>query len=274
VATYAVGDVQGCFDELQQLLRNLSFKADDILWFTGDLVNRGPKSLETLRFVKGLGTRAVTVLGNHDLHLLAVAQGCERYKCGDTFEDVLNAPDRDEILNWLRARPLLHHDEALSFTLIHAGLPPQWDLAQARACAQEVEAALRGPHYAEFLREMYGGEPQQWSGTLGGWDRLRFITNCLTRLRYCDAHGRLALQEKGAPGTQPEGYMPWFEAPGRRSANLKIIFGHWSTLGACPVAKVFPLDGGCVWGGGLLALRLDGARREHTRLECRAHQKY
>lgn len=272
MAVYAVGDVQGCFDELQGLLKNLSFKADDTLWFTGDLVNRGPKSLETLRFVKGLGARAVTVLGNHDLHLLAVAQGCERYRRGDSFEDVLNAPDRDELLNWLRARPLLHHDEALGFTLIHAGLPPQWDLHKARACAQEVEAALRGAHYAEFLREMYGNGPRVWSETLSGWDRLRFITNCLTRLRYCDAHGTLALEEKGAPGAQPEGYLPWFEAPGRLNARLNIVFGHWSTLGAYPATKVFPLDGGCVWGGDLLALRLDGARRERVRLECRAHR--
>lgn len=274
MAIYAVGDVQGCFDELQTLLEKLAFGSDDTLWFTGDLVNRGQKSLEALRFVKGLGARAVTVLGNHDLHLLAVAQGCEQYRRGDTFEDVLRAPDRDELLHWLRTRPLLHHDAALGFTMVHAGLPPQWDLQQALACAQEVEAALRGAHYAEFLRVMYGNEPQHWSDALSGWDRLRFITNCLTRLRYCDAHGRLALREKGAPGTQPEGYMPWFEAPGRRSANLQIIFGHWSTLGAYPVTNVFPLDGGCVWGGGLLAMRLDGARRERVRLECRAHQKY
>lgn len=274
MAIYAVGDVQGCFDELQTLLEELAFGSDDTLWFTGDLVNRGPKSLEALRFVKGLGARAITVLGNHDLHLLAVAQGCEQYRRRDSFADVLHAPDRDELLEWLRVRPLLHHDDALGFTMLHAGLPPQWDLQQAHACARELEAMLRGPHYAEFLRVMYGNEPQQWSDALSGWDRLRFITNCLTRLRYCDAHGRCALREKGAPGTQPKGYMPWFEVPGRRSANLQIIFGHWSTLGAYPVTNVFPLDGGCVWGGGLLAMRLDGVRRERMRLECRAHQKY
>jgi bis(5'-nucleosyl)-tetraphosphatase (symmetrical) len=274
VAVYAIGDVQGCFDELQVLLAKLQFGPDDNLWFTGDLVNRGPKSLETLRLVKGLGARAITVLGNHDLHLLAVAQGCERYKREDTFEDVVNAPDRDELLEWLRARPLLHHDAVLGFTLIHAGLPPQWDLQQARACAHEVEMVLRGAHHADFLRAMYGGEPRQWSEALTGRERLRFITNCLTRLRYCNAHGVLALQEKGAPGTQPEGYMPWFEVPGRRSADLKIIFGHWATLGAYPVARVFPLDGGCVWGGGLLAMRLDDARGEQVRLPCRAHQKF
>ncbi len=274
MAVYAIGDVQGCFDELQELLEQLSFKAGDTLWFTGDLVNRGPKSLDTLRFIKNLGARAITVLGNHDLHLLAVAAGCEAYRRGDTFDDVLNAPDRDELLNWLRACPLLHHDDESGFTLIHAGLPPQWDLAQARACAQEVETVLRAADYAEFLREMYGDRPRVWSEPLNGWDRLRFITNCFTRLRYCSAQGELALKEKGAPGTQPEGYLPWFEVPGRRNANLKIIFGHWSTLDVYPATNVFPLDGGCVWGGGLLALRLDGSRSERVRLECRAQREH
>ncbi len=264
MAIYAIGDVQGCFNELQALLKEIGFHVNrDRLWFTGDLVNRGPKSLEVVRFVKNLAGDAVTVLGNHDLHLLAVAEGSDRYRYNDTFDDVLNAPDGDELLDWLRHRPLLHHDAKLGYTLIHAGLPPQWDLAQAEACASEVEAVLRGRRYGEYFEHMYGDRPDLWSDDLSGWERLRFITNCFARMRYCDNAGRLALEEKGAPGTQPEGYMPWFAAPGRRSAGLKIIFGHWSTLGGCTGPGIYPLDSGCVWGGNLTALRLDGEPRWH-----------
>lgn len=259
MAIYAIGDVQGCFDELQTLLKQINFNLGrDHLWFTGDLVNRGPKSLQVLRFVKGLAGDAVTVLGNHDLHLLAVAEGRDRYRHNDTFDDVLNAPDGDELLDWLRHRPLLHHDPELGYTLVHAGLPPQWDLAQAEACAAEVETVLRGRRYGEYFGQMYGDRPDLWSDDLSGWERLRFITNCLVRMRYCDSVGRLALEEKGAPGTQPEGCLPWFEALDRQSAGLKILFGHWSTLGECAAPGIYPLDSGCVWGGNLTALRLDG----------------
>ena len=259
---YAIGDVQGCFDELQALLKQIGFRTGrDRLWFTGDLVNRGPKSLEVVRFVKSMAGDAVTVLGNHDLHLLAVAEGQDRYRYNDTFDDVLNAPDADGLLDWLRRRPLLHHDSKLGYTLIHAGLPPQWDLAEAEACAAEVEAVLRGRRYGEYFEQMYGNEPERWSDDLAGGERLRFITNCFTRLRYCDKDGRLALDEKGAPGSQRDGYLPWFAAPGRRSAGLSIVFGHWSTLGEPAEAGVYPLDTGCVWGGSLTALRLDGEPR-------------
>lgn len=268
MAIYAIGDVQGCFDELQALLKQIDFHPGrDHLWFTGDLVNRGPKSLQVLRFVKGLASDAVTVLGNHDLHLLAVAEGRERYRYNDTFDDVLNAPDSDELLDWLRHRPLLHHDPRLGYTLVHAGLPPQWDLAQAEACAAEVEVVLRGQRYGEYFEHMYGNQPELWSDDLTGWERLRFITNYFTRLRYCDKDGRLALEEKGAPGSQTDGYLPWFAAPGRRSAGLKIIFGHWSTLGEHTDPGIYPLDTGCVWGGSLTALRLDGEPRWY-RLPC------
>lgn len=267
MSIYAVGDVQGCFDELMALLARLSFDPRrDRLLFTGDLVNRGPNSLEVLRYVKGLGDRAVAVLGNHDLHLLAVAHS-QRHVVNESFHDVLFAPDRDELLHWLRHRPLLYHDEALDVTLVHAGLPPQWDIATAAACAAEVEAALRGANYAHFLANMYGDDPQRWSPSLSGWERLRFITNCLTRMRYCDGEGRLALKEKGAPGTQPATCIPWYQVPGRRSAGHDIIFGHWSTLGATRGDDVYALDSGCVWGGALTAMRLDGDR-EFASVPC------
>ncbi len=256
--TYAIGDIQGCFDELCRLLDTLRFDpARDQLWFCGDLVNRGPQSVETLRFVKELGAAAVVVLGNHDLHLLAVAHYADRLRPADNFMDVLEAYDRYSLFEWLRAQPLLHHDDDLGYTLVHAGLPPQWDLAQAQACAREVEAALQGPHMTTFFEHMYGNGPACWRDDLSGWKRLRFITNCLTRVRYCDAQGNLALKLKDAPGRQPAPYLPWFEVPGRKSTDLNIIFGHWSTLGRHAQPGVVCLDSGCVWGGQLTALRLD-----------------
>lgn len=259
MAVYAIGDIQGCHRELQQLLALLKFDpARDRLWFAGDLVNRGPHSLEVLRFVRGLGDAALTVLGNHDLHLLAAVDHPARIKARDTLHAILDAPDREDLLDWLRRQPLLHHDAQLGFTLVHAGLPPQWDLAQAQACAHEVETVLRGGEHAEFFTHMYGDAPDAWSPDLRGWDRLRFITNCLTRLRYCSSEGRLALAYKGAPGSQPPGLLPWFEVPRRRSRGLNILFGHWSTLGTRSDPGIYPLDSGCLWGGQLTALRLDG----------------
>lgn len=259
MAIYAIGDVQGCYDELMALLDALSFDTGrDRLLFTGDLVNRGPRSVEVLRFVKSLGKRAVTVLGNHDLHLLAVARGHASPRRSDTFHDVLAAPDRRPLLEWLRRRPLLHRDAEVGVTLIHAGLAPQWDIATAAACAAEVEQALRGDSWDVYMEHMYGNLPDRWSPALRGWARLRVITNCLTRLRYCDARGRLDLEPKGTPGTQPPGRVPWFEAPGRRSAGQTVVFGHWSTLGVRRAGDVIALDGGCVWGGTLTSVRLDG----------------
>lgn len=260
MSTYVIGDVQGCFDELRRLLDTLHFDpSQDRLWFTGDLVNRGPKSLQTLRLARELD--AVSVLGNHDLHLLAVSEGIDdHHGNGDTLGPILAARDRDELLGWLRHRPLLHHDSALDFTLIHAGLPPQWDLAGARACAGEVETVLRGPDYREFFAHMYGNEPDRWpddgAAPLTGWDRLRFIVNCFTRLRYCGPDGRLHLKAKGAPGSQPANTRPWFEIPGRASRGTRIVFGHWSTLGYHAADGVWALDTGCLWGGELSALRL------------------
>ncbi|MGH8507131.1 MAG: symmetrical bis(5'-nucleosyl)-tetraphosphatase [Gammaproteobacteria bacterium] len=262
MAVYAVGDVQGCYTTLLALLEKVQFDADrDHLWCTGDLVNRGPDSLSVLRFVKALGRRAVSVLGNHDLHLLAVANGIRTPRRSDTLQAVLDASDRDVLMDWLRARPLLHRDPAHRLVLIHAGLPPQWDIALACRCAAEVEAVLRGDDYVNFLRLMYGNTPELWSPDLQGWDRLRFITNCLTRLRFCDPAGTIALDNKGPPGTQAAGYGPWFETPQRRSRGTSIVFGHWSTLRLTGAEieryHVYPLDSGCCWGGELTAMRIE-----------------
>jgi bis(5'-nucleosyl)-tetraphosphatase (symmetrical) len=270
MTTYAIGDVQGCFDELLSLLEEAEFdETNDRLWFTGDLVNRGPQSLEVLRFVKGLGDSAITVLGNHDLHLLAVSAGIRKSRLNDTFSAILASPDADELLAWLRHRPLMHHDPAAGYVLIHAGMPPQWSLAKARACATEVETVLQGNDYIEFIKNMYGNEPDQWDESLSGWGRLRLITNCLTRLRYCDRRGHLALDEKGPPGSQPDRYLPWFELWDYPDEQVNIIFGHWSTLGNCQRQGFHALDTGCVWGGALTAIRLDGsAQRISIKCNC------
>ncbi|MCB2263711.1 MAG: symmetrical bis(5'-nucleosyl)-tetraphosphatase [Candidatus Thiosymbion ectosymbiont of Robbea hypermnestra] len=255
MTTYALGDIQGCYDKLLRLLDRLRFDpARDRLWFVGDLVSRGPDSLATLRFIKGLGERALTVLGNHDLSLLALAAGNPKRAGESSLEPVLRAADRDELLHWLRGRPLMHFDERKGFALIHAGLPPQWDLPTALSRAREVETRLRGPDYADYFRTMYGNEPARWSDALTGMDRLRFITNCFTRLRYCRADGTLVLKEKGPPGSQMPGALPWFALPDRATRELRILFGHWSTLGYAAGHNTWALDTGCVWQGRLTAI--------------------
>lgn len=269
MAVYAIGDVQGCLDELQRLLERLRFDpARDTLWFAGDLVNRGPRSLETLRWVKGLGERAITVLGNHDLHLLAITEHTEKLKTRDTLRPVLEASDSVELLDWLRHRPLFHHDGDTGFSLVHAGLPPQWDLELAQVCAREVEGVLQSGQYHEFFAHMYGDQPDAWSPQHSGWDRLRFIVNCFTRLRFCTADGRLEFKHSGPPGSQPPGYLPWFEVPDRASRGMKILFGHWSTLGNTDAHGIYPLDTGCVWGGELTALRIDGDTPQWIQQDC------
>lgn len=257
MATYAIGDLQGCYSEFRALLDHIGFDpTGDRLWLVGDLVNRGPDSLSVLRFVKALGDRAVTVLGNHDLHLLAIAAGNERAAKKSNLAEVLGAPDRDELLDWLRHRPLMHVDEHKRFSMIHAGLPPQWTIPEARAHAAELEAVLQGPNYKDFLNAMYGDQPDRWSEQLRGYDRLRFITNCFTRLRYCTAEGRLILDQKGPIGSQPDNALPWFRVPGRASRDDRIVFGHWSTLGYSAGHNVWSIDTGCLWGGRLTAVRI------------------
>jgi bis(5'-nucleosyl)-tetraphosphatase (symmetrical) len=268
MTVYAIGDVQGCYTTLLTFLDTIAFdRQRDRLWFTGDLVNRGPQSLEVLRLVKGLGDRAVTVLGNHDLHLLAVAYGRAHLKPKDTFADVLEAPDRDALLVWLRHRPLLHHDASLGMTMVHAGLPPQWTLTMAQAYAAEIEAVLHGPSYLALLEQLDSQLSCPRLETMQPWERRGYIINCLTRLRYCDAAGRLALGLKGPPGTQPAPYMPWFTIPERAHGELAIVFGHWSTLGACDAPGIYAVDTGCVWGGALTGLCLE--TRERVSVPCR-----
>ncbi len=261
MAVYAIGDIQGCYDPLQRLLDLLRFDpAADRLWLVGDLVNRGPHSVEVLRLLHGLGEQAVAVLGNHDLTLLAVAAGQVKPKRKDTFQSILDAPDRDSLLGWLRHCPLLHHDSVLGFTMVHAGLPPQWDLALAQRGAAEVEAALRGPNYQDFLGRMFGSEPRRWKSDLSGYDRLRFTVNALTRMRFCTADGALSLAEKGPPGSQDKGLWPWFAVPDRHNTDLNIVFGHWASLGYYRAPGIYALDSGCVWGNRLTAIRLDDPR--------------
>ncbi len=261
MATYAIGDVQGCYDELGRLLDKIRFDpAADRLWFTGDLVNRGPRSLKVLRLVRQLGDRAVTVLGNHDLHLVAAqARGKARPK--DTFHDVLEADDCEELLAWLRRRPLLHVEDG--WTMVHAGLAPQWSLARAQAVCGAASRLIASSRSDVFFRDhMYGNTPDTWSDDLRGWVRLRFVINCCTRLRVCTPAGAMRLDYTGSPQRAPAPTKPWFAVPGRRSRRATIVFGHWSTLGRVrwPRQRVYGLDTGCVWGRALTALRLDDRR--------------
>jgi bis(5'-nucleosyl)-tetraphosphatase (symmetrical) len=272
MATYAIGDVQGCFDELKALLTRIDFNSDrDQLWFTGDLVNRGPKSLETLRFVCSLGENAVVVLGNHDLHLLATVFDHKKPGKRDTFEDILKAPDRDQLMEWLISRSLIHSDNDINMVMLHAGLHPDWNIKKARSLSQEVEKVLQGDKCNHFFKHMYGDKPQLWSDDLQGWARLRYITNIFTRLRYCTPEGKIALGSKREPGTQPAGFHPWFAIEHRASRNTPIIFGHWSTLvfsKNIDYPNVYPLDTGCLWGGHLTALRIDTVPYQTYRLDC------
>ena len=259
MAVFAIGDVQGCFDELQALLARCRFdRASDTLWFVGDLVNRGPKSAEVLRFVRSLGAGARVALGNHDLHLLSVAEGVGRLRHDDTLEDVLNAPDRAVLLAWLRTRSLMHVEDG--WVMVHAGLLPPWSVTQALALANEVEAALRAPDYREFLAHLYGSQPARWNDRLAGWDRLRVIVNAMTRMRFCAPDGRMEFATKGETAAAPPGFFPWFEVPGRRHSDHLVVCGHWSALGVHLTPTVLAIDSGCVWGGALTALRLSDRR--------------
>jgi len=266
MATFAVGDVQGCYDELQELLGRMGFDAArDTLWFVGDLVNRGPKSLEVLRFVRSLGERAVTVLGNHDFHLIAQFEGLERARKGDTLEGVLAAPDAKVLVDWLRRRPMMH--ASADYALLHAGLLPQWSVARALELAHEVEAALAAPSYREFIGRLYGSQPDRWSDSLAGWDRLRVIVNAMTRLRFCTREGRMEFRATGRQA--PHGYEAWFDL--RAGDAHTLLCGHWSTLGLKLAPRLAALDTGCVWGGSLSALRLED--RALYQVPCRGYQQ-
>ena len=273
MSTYAVGDIQGCLKPLQCLLKSVSFNPDkDMLWSVGDIVNRGPQSLESLRFLYRMRQNLVLVLGNHDLHLLALAAGVRQPSRSDTLNEILHAPDRQELLDWLRQQPLLHHQ--YNYTLVHAGIPPQWTLAQAIGYASEVEAALRGADSAAFLCAMYGDEPALWSEDLSGTTRLRVITNCLTRLRYCTSAGKLDLSSKGsrpAPASgnsDSEKWDAWFNHHGRKTANDRILFGHWASLeGQTDNPNAIGLDTGCVWDGAMSLYHLESG--QITRCACR-----
>ena len=263
--TYAIGDLQGCHDPLLHLLDTIRFDATtDRLWLVGDLVNRGADSLQVLRLVKSLGDSAITVLGNHDLHLLAVAYGQGRLHRGDTLDEILNAPDREELLSWLRHQRLLHLEG--EFVLVHAGLLPAWTVAQANSLAREVEAALQGADYVDFLAHMYGNQPNGWDDALTGYKRLRVITNALTRMRICTERGKMEFDFKAEQQNIPEGYRPWFDIAGRASSNATVIFGHWSALGLMIKPNAVALDTGCLWGGPLTAIRLDD--REIIQVDC------
>ncbi|WP_455921986.1 symmetrical bis(5'-nucleosyl)-tetraphosphatase [Pseudomonas putida] len=264
MAVYAVGDLQGCLQPLKRLLERVHFNPEhDRLWLVGDLVNRGPESLATLRFLYQMRDSLVCVLGNHDLHLIAAGSNIERLKKSDTLREIIDAPDGPDLLDWLRRQKLMHYDEQRDMALVHAGIPPQWSLKKALRCAAEVEQALRDDNlFKPFLDGMYGNEPAKWSNTFTGVDRLRVITNYFTRMRFCTAQGKLELKGKEGADSAPPGYAPWFSFRDRKTKGLKIIFGHWAALeGKCDVPGVFALDTGCVWGGAMTLMNVDTGER-------------
>nr|MBF0684610.1 symmetrical bis(5'-nucleosyl)-tetraphosphatase [Pseudomonas sp.] len=263
---WAIGDLQGCCQALDRLLAHpeIAADADARFWFAGDVVNRGPTSLATLRRVIELGDRAVTVLGNHDLHLVATAAGERRLRKSDTICEILNAPDAKRLIEWVRTRPLAHFEEG--HLMVHAGVLPSWEPQQVRGYAAEVEAVLRGSGWKKFMSKMYGNEPAAWRDNLKGADRLRVIVNALTRMRFCSAGGVMEFDGKETAADAPAGYMPWFDVPGRKTAGTPIIFGHWSTLGLVQRPDLLALDTGCVWGGQLTAVRLHD--RKIVQISC------
>jgi bis(5'-nucleosyl)-tetraphosphatase (symmetrical) len=263
MSIYAIGDIQGCYEPLQRLLDLIHFDPQqDQLWLAGDLVNRGPQSLQVLRWAKSLGPAAITVLGNHDLHLLARYYGSERKSRNDTLDDILAADDCAELMLWLRQRPLLHFDEAHNWCMVHAGIPPQWNISKAQRLAAEVETVLQSAHPEDFLQTMYGNKPDHWKKGLSQTDRWRLIVNYLTRMRFIDERGYLDLESKEGLDTAPPGFAPWFDAAERKASSTRLIFGHWAALnGDVHRDNLYALDTGCVWGGSLTAMRLEDQQR-------------
>jgi bis(5'-nucleosyl)-tetraphosphatase (symmetrical) len=271
MAIYAIGDIQGQFSPLLQLLDLIKFNpSSDQLWLTGDLVNRGPDSLETLRFVKSLGNSVKTVLGNHDLHLLAVAAGVRKVRKQDTLAEILAAPDRDELLSWLRRRPFIQEDKRIKTVMVHAGIYMEWSRKKTIRHTQELEEILQGNSYLDFLKNMRGTEPITWKKSLSKRQRCRFIADACTRMRFCSKKGDLSLQYKGFPGSQPDALTPWFMHPRKGYKNWRIIFGHWSTLGYYRKPKLICLDSGCLWGRQLTAVRLDTKKDRIWQINCRS----
>ncbi|MGL5742262.1 MAG: symmetrical bis(5'-nucleosyl)-tetraphosphatase [Legionella sp.] len=259
MADYAIGDIHGCYEPLQRLLEHINFdEKSDRLWLVGDLVNRGPESLAVLRFISSLPIQPIVTLGNHDLHLLASLFSDEPWKGhDDTLQDVLRAADGEHLGHWLRQQSILHYSEEFQVVMCHAGIATMWDLSQAMHLAQELEDALSGANYRDFLTQLYGNKPDIWSDELHGMDRLLMITNYFTRMRFCDAEGRLVLSYKGTLEQAPAHLYPWYATPNRKPIEVDILFGHWAALmGKCPDPKIHALDTGCLWGGQLTALRL------------------
>lgn len=276
MATYAIGDVQGCYPELQRLLDKLRFDpAQDKLWFCGDLVNRGGQSLETLRLIHGLREQSVVTLGNHDLSLLAIAQRKPeaQAKVNPELRSVLFADDAPVLFEWLRSQKLLHVDESLNWAMVHAGLAPSWTLRQAQRSAQEVERELSSPRHPRLLKNLFGNRPAAWSSRLQGIERFRASINTMTRMRYCDVNGRIDFEGKGMPGTQKPGLYPWFEVPGVRRREIRIVCGHWSALGRFAGLGIHAIDTGCVWGGQLTALRLDTTEPQYITVDAEPYRK-
>jgi len=270
IPTYAIGDVQGCHSRLLALLERIDSESVDAkLIFVGDLVNRGPQSLATLRHIRQLGSKAAVLLGNHDLHLLAAAHGIREAHIADTLGEILRAPDRDELLDWLRRQPLAYFENG--HLLVHAGVLPQWTAEQTVRLADEVQTVLRGPDWLDFLRHMYGNTPAKWNDALTGTERLRCIVNALTRLRFCTADGSMEFTSKEGSGLAPVGHYPWFDVPGRKTVDVTVVFGHWSTLGLTLRPNLIGLDTGCVWGGKLTAVRLDD--RALFQVDCPQYQQ-
>ncbi len=257
MSTYAIGDVQGCFEPLQRLLERIEFNpTEDTLWFAGDLVNRGPQSLHVLRFIKSLGSQAKVVLGNHDLHLLAVYYGDHDVRKSDTFSDLLAADDAPDLLNWLKLQPLVYCEN--NWCMSHAGIPAQWSIEQALALSNEVQSAMMGDQAKAFFQKIYGNQSNHWHSSLTGMDRLRTIVNYLTRMRFVGPNGELDLLSKEGVGTAPDGFLPWFKVQPRTSNDHKLLFGHWAALkGKTNTDNIYALDTGCVWGRQLSALRLE-----------------
>lgn len=267
---WAIGDIQGCYDPLQRLLDKCRFDpAQDTLWLVGDLVNRGPQSLETLRFLHNLGKAAITVLGNHDLYLLMVAaDAVPRRGKDDTLDAIFEAPDAPDVLDWLKAQPLAYAQvlDGQRYAMVHAGLLPDWTVDEAIALSDEVSSHLRGPHFADFLRNLWGDSPLGWQSGLSPMDRARVVVNAMTRMRFCTRQGMMDLKVKGKPENAPAGHLPWFEVPGRKSAAETLVVGHWSALGLKMTPNLIALDSGCLWGGHLTAVSLP--EREIMQVSC------